>query len=33
MTMFERQLRTAPFRRRISRSFSVLNPLPVLVEQ
>ena len=32
-TMFERRLRTAPFRRRISRFFSVLDPLPVLVEQ
>ena len=32
-TMFERRLRTAPFRRRISRFFSVLDPLPVLVER
>lgn len=32
-TMFERRLRTAPFRRRISRFFSVLDPLPVLVDQ
>jgi phenylacetate-coenzyme A ligase PaaK-like adenylate-forming protein len=32
-TMFERRLRTAPFRRRISRFFSVLEPLPLLVEQ
>ena len=32
-TIFERRLRTAPFRRRISRSFSVLDPLPVLIDQ
>ena len=32
-TMFERRLRTAPFRRRIPRFFSVLDPLPVLVDQ
>jgi phenylacetate-coenzyme A ligase PaaK-like adenylate-forming protein len=32
-TMFERRLRTAAFRRRISRFFSVLDPLPVLVEE
>jgi phenylacetate-CoA ligase len=32
-TMFERRLRTAPFRRRFSRFFSVLDPLPVLVER
>jgi phenylacetate-CoA ligase len=32
-TMFERRLRTARFRRRISRFFSVLDPLPVLVDQ
>ncbi len=32
-TMFARRLRTAPFRRRIARFFSVLDPLPVLVEQ
>jgi hypothetical protein len=31
--MFERRRRTAPFRRRISRSFSVLDPLPVLIDQ
>jgi phenylacetate-coenzyme A ligase PaaK-like adenylate-forming protein len=31
--MFARRLRTAPFRRRIARFFSVLDPLPVLVEQ
>jgi phenylacetate-CoA ligase len=29
-TMFERRLRTARFRRRISRFFSVIDPLPVL---
>ena len=33
MTMFERRLRTAPFRRRIARFFSVLDPLPKLVDQ
>lgn len=32
-TVFERRLRMAPFRRRFSRSFSVLDPLPVLVDQ
>jgi phenylacetate-CoA ligase len=32
-TMFERRLRTAPFRRRITRFFSVLDPLPKLVDQ
>ena len=32
-TMFERRLRTAPFRRRIARFFSVLDPLPKLVDQ
>jgi putative adenylate-forming enzyme len=31
--MFERRLRTAPFRRRIARFFSVLDPLPALVDQ
>jgi phenylacetate-CoA ligase len=31
--MFERRLRTAPFRRRLTRFFSVLDPLPRLVEQ
>jgi phenylacetate-CoA ligase len=32
-TMFERRLRARPFRRRITRFFSVLDPLPELVEQ
>jgi phenylacetate-coenzyme A ligase PaaK-like adenylate-forming protein len=32
-TMFERRLRMAPFRRRIARFFSVLDPLPKLVDQ
>jgi phenylacetate-coenzyme A ligase PaaK-like adenylate-forming protein len=32
-TMFERRLRTAPFRRRIARLYSVLDPLPKLVEE
>ena len=32
-TMFERRLRMAPFRRRIARFFSVLDPLPRLVDQ
>jgi phenylacetate-coenzyme A ligase PaaK-like adenylate-forming protein len=32
-TMFERRLRMAPFRRRIARLFSVLDPLPKLVDQ
>jgi phenylacetate-coenzyme A ligase PaaK-like adenylate-forming protein len=32
-TMFQRRLRTAPFRRRIARFYSVLDPLPQLVEQ
>ena len=32
-TMFERRLRAKPFRRRIARYFSVLDPLPVLLEQ
>jgi phenylacetate-CoA ligase len=32
-TMFERRLRTAPFRRRIARFFSVLDPLSKLVDQ
>ena len=32
-TMFARRLRMAPFRRRIARFFSVLDPLPVLVDQ
>ncbi|MGH4025194.1 MAG: hypothetical protein ACRDRV_11510 [Pseudonocardiaceae bacterium] len=32
-TMFERRLRARPFRRRIARFFSVLDPLPQLVEQ
>jgi hypothetical protein len=31
--MFQRRLRTAPFRRRITRSVSVLDPLPKLVDQ
>jgi phenylacetate-CoA ligase len=30
-TMFERRLRMAPFRRRIARFYSVLDPLPKLV--
>jgi phenylacetate-coenzyme A ligase PaaK-like adenylate-forming protein len=32
-TLFERRLRAASFRRRIARFFSVLDPLPVLVEK
>lgn len=32
-TMFERRLRAAPWRRRIARYFSVLDPLPELVDQ
>lgn len=32
-TMFQRRLRTAPFRRRIARFYSVLDPLPQLVDQ
>jgi phenylacetate-CoA ligase len=32
-TMFQRRLRTAPFRRRIARFYSVLDPLPQLVNQ
>lgn len=32
-TMFERRLRAAPWRRRIARYFSVLDPLPQLVER
>jgi phenylacetate-coenzyme A ligase PaaK-like adenylate-forming protein len=32
-TMFERRLRARPFRRRIARFFSVLDPLPELVAQ
>ena len=32
-TMFARQLRTQPYRRRIARYFSILDPLPQLVEQ
>jgi hypothetical protein len=32
-TMFQRRLRTAPFRRRITRFYSVLDPLPQLVDQ
>lgn len=32
-TMFQRRLRTAPFRRRIARFYSVLDPLPRLVEE
>jgi phenylacetate-CoA ligase len=32
-TMFQRRLRTAPFRRRIARFYSVLDPLPKLVDQ
>jgi len=32
-TMFERRLRMAPFRRRIARFFSVLDPLAELVDQ
>jgi phenylacetate-CoA ligase len=31
-TMFERRLRMAPFRRRIARFYSVLDPLPKLVD-
>ena len=31
--MFQRRLRTAPFRRRIARFYSVLDPLPQLVDQ
>jgi phenylacetate-coenzyme A ligase PaaK-like adenylate-forming protein len=31
--MFQRRLRTAPFRRRITRFYSVLDPLPELVDQ
>ena len=31
--MFQRRLRTAPFRRRITRYYSVLDPLPKLVDQ
>lgn len=32
-TMFERRLRAQPYRRRFARYFSVLDPLPQLVEQ
>lgn len=32
-SMYERRLRTAPFRRRFARLFSVLDPLPRLVDQ
>jgi phenylacetate-coenzyme A ligase PaaK-like adenylate-forming protein len=32
-TMFQRRLRTAPFRRRTTRFFSVLDPLPELIDQ
>jgi phenylacetate-coenzyme A ligase PaaK-like adenylate-forming protein len=32
-TMFQRRLRTAPFRRRIARFYSVLDPLPKLVDE
>jgi phenylacetate-coenzyme A ligase PaaK-like adenylate-forming protein len=32
-TMFQRRLRTAPFRQRITRFYSVLDPLPQLVDQ
>jgi phenylacetate-CoA ligase len=32
-TMFQRRLRTAPFRRQITRFYSVLDPLPKLVDE
>jgi phenylacetate-coenzyme A ligase PaaK-like adenylate-forming protein len=32
-TMFQRRLRTAPFRRQITRFYSVLDPLPQLVQE